>query len=82
MDLGLAGKVALVGTALDRFGALDVLVANSGGPPPMRALEVDDASLTAALDANLMTSVRWCRPPHPRCGLRYGAGSSSSHPSR
>jgi 3-oxoacyl-[acyl-carrier protein] reductase len=49
---------ALVGTALDRFGRLDVLVANSGGPPAMRALEVDDISLTAALEANLLTSIR------------------------
>ena len=49
---------ALVATALERFGALDILVANSGGPPAMRALEVDDASLSAALNANLLTSVR------------------------
>src|SRR5205085_6760002 len=48
----------LVATALDRFGALDVLVANAGGPPAMRALDVDDASLTSALNANLLTSVR------------------------
>lgn len=49
---------ALVNTALHHFGGLDVLVANSGGPPAMRALEVDDASLTAALEANLLTSIR------------------------
>ncbi len=48
----------LVGTALDRFGTLDVLVANSGGPPAMRALDVDDASLAAALNSNLLTSIR------------------------
>ncbi len=48
----------LVDTAVDRFGGLDVLVANAGGPPPMRALDVDDAALTAALNANLLTSIR------------------------
>jgi 3-oxoacyl-[acyl-carrier protein] reductase len=48
----------LVDTAVDRFGDLHVLVANSGGPPPMRALDVDDASLTAALNGNLSTSIR------------------------
>ncbi|MEA2828730.1 MAG: 3-oxoacyl-[acyl-carrier protein] reductase [Actinomycetota bacterium] len=48
----------LVDTAIDRFGGLDVLVGNAGGPPAMRALEVDDASLTAALNANLLTSIR------------------------
>jgi 3-oxoacyl-[acyl-carrier protein] reductase len=48
----------LVDAAVDRFGALHVLVANAGGPPPVRALEVDDSSLQAALQANLRTSIR------------------------
>ena len=48
----------LVGAAVDTFGALDVLVANAGGPPPARALEVDDERLQAALQANLLTSIR------------------------
>ncbi|MEA2902478.1 MAG: 3-oxoacyl-[acyl-carrier protein] reductase [Actinomycetota bacterium] len=48
----------LVDTAVHHFGALDILVGNAGGPPAMRALEVDDAALTTALNANLLTSVR------------------------
>jgi 3-oxoacyl-[acyl-carrier protein] reductase len=48
----------LVAAAVDRFGGLDVLVANAGGPPPARALEVDDETLLAALQANLLTSIR------------------------
>jgi 3-oxoacyl-[acyl-carrier protein] reductase len=48
----------LVAAAVDRFGGLDVLVANAGGPPPARALEVDDEALLAALQANLLTSIR------------------------
>jgi len=48
----------LVDAAVDRFGGLDVLVANAGGPPPARALEVDDERLQAALQANLLTSIR------------------------
>jgi 3-oxoacyl-[acyl-carrier protein] reductase len=48
----------LVDEAVDRFGALHVLVANAGGPPRARALEVDDDALLAALQANLLTSIR------------------------
>ena len=69
---GLGGEVAtlsgdvtdpaeparLAETALSRFGGLDILVANAGGPPPGRALEVREDDLWSALNANLMTSVR------------------------
>ena len=55
----------LVDLAVDRFGSLDIVVANTGGPPPGRALEVDDAALTAAVNANLLTSVRLVRSAVP-----------------
>jgi 3-oxoacyl-[acyl-carrier protein] reductase len=58
----------LTEATLERFGRLDVLVANAGGPPPGRALEVDDDAFWAALEANLLTSVRLVREavPHMR----------------
>lgn len=58
----------LVEATVERFGALHVLVANAGGPPKGRALEVDDATLEAALNANLLTFVRLVREavPHMR----------------
>src|ERR687896_38180 len=58
----------LVDAAVDRFGRLDVLVGNAGGPPPARALEVDDDALRAALQANLLTSIRLVQAalPHMR----------------
>ena len=55
----------LVDAALDRFGALHVLVANAGGPPPARALEVDDDALLAAVQANLLSSIRLVRAALP-----------------
>ena len=63
-----AAPARLVAATVARFGALDVLVANAGGPPPGRALEVDDDQLLAALNANLLTSVRLVRAavPHMR----------------
>src|SRR5207248_3228614 len=51
----------LVAAAVERFGGLDILVANAGGPPPGRALDVDDAAIEAAINANLLTSVRLVR---------------------
>ena len=53
-----AGPAQLVDQAVARFGALHILVANAGGPPAGRSLDTDDALLTAALNANLLTSVR------------------------
>lgn len=58
----------LVDATVERFGALHVLVANAGGPAKGRALEVDDAILEAAINANLLASVRLVREavPHMR----------------
>jgi len=58
----------LVSATLERFGRLDVLVANAGGPPPSRALDVEDEVLADALNANLVTSIRLVREavPHMR----------------
>lgn len=66
--LAIAGDVTdptmpsrLVSAALERFGRLDIVVANSGGPPAARALEIDDDALRGAVEANLLTSVRLVR---------------------
>ena len=58
----------LVDAAIERFGRLDVVVPNAGGPPPGRALELDDDAILAALHANLLTSIRLVRSslPHLR----------------
>jgi 3-oxoacyl-[acyl-carrier protein] reductase len=63
-----AAPAQLVAAAVERFGRLDIVVANAGGPPAGRALEVDDAQLEAAVNANLLTSVRLVREsvPHMR----------------
>jgi 3-oxoacyl-[acyl-carrier protein] reductase len=58
----------LVDETVGRYGALDILVGNAGGPPPGRALDLDDDSVRAAVEANLLTSVRLVRAavPHMR----------------
>jgi len=55
----------LVQAAVLRFGRLDIVVANAGGPPPGRALEVSDEVLEAAVQANLLTSIRLVREAVP-----------------
>ena len=58
----------LAKAAIERFGALDIVVANAGGPPKARALDVDDEGLAAAVNANLATSIRLAQAgvPHMR----------------
>jgi 3-oxoacyl-[acyl-carrier protein] reductase len=60
----------LVAAALEAFGRLDILVANAGGPPPGRALELNDDAFENAFAANFLTSVRLVRAalPHLRAG--------------
>ena len=63
-----AAPARLVAATVERFGRLDIVVANAGGPPAGRSLDVDDAQLEAAVNANLLTSVRLVREavPHLR----------------
>jgi 3-oxoacyl-[acyl-carrier protein] reductase len=55
----------LVNAVASHFGRLDILVPNSGGPRPARALEVSDEDILAAVNANLLTSLRLVRAALP-----------------
>ncbi|HEY6053632.1 MAG TPA: SDR family oxidoreductase, partial [Gaiellaceae bacterium] len=48
----------VVQTAVDRFGGLDVVVANSGGPPPSTATDLTPESVQSAVDLLLLPVVR------------------------
>ena len=58
----------LAAAAVEAYGGVDILVANAGGPPRARALEVDDDGVLAAINANQLTSIRLVREavPHMR----------------
>jgi 3-oxoacyl-[acyl-carrier protein] reductase len=59
-----------VGTAVDEFGGLDVVVANSGGPPPARPSDLDEDGVRAAVELLLVPVVRLVglALPHLRAG--------------
>lgn len=58
----------LVEAALARWGRVDIVVGNAGGPPTGRALDVDDQQILAAVNANMLASIRLARAavPHMR----------------
>ncbi len=64
----------LVASTLDKYGRLDILITNAGGPPsaPFLSLSVDD--FEAAVKLNLMSTVRLCYATVPHM-ISHGGGS-------
>ncbi len=60
-----AAPAMLVAATVEAFGTIDIVVANSGGPPPGSALELDDEQLDSALNLNLLSAVRLVRESIP-----------------
>jgi 3-oxoacyl-[acyl-carrier protein] reductase len=56
----------------ERFGGLDLLYANSGGPPPGPALKFDDAAWRDAFELLLLSAVRLVRLAAPSMESRGG----------
>ncbi len=50
-----------VGTAVEAYGGIDILVPNSGGPPPSHADEIDAEQVQAAVELLLLPVVRLVR---------------------
>nr|HID12536.1 SDR family oxidoreductase [Anaerolineae bacterium] len=55
-----AAADALVKATIERFGRLDILVTNAGGPPPGRFLDLTPEDWEAAARLTLMSAVRLC----------------------
>ena len=64
------GPTDAVQAAVTAFGGLDLLVVNSGGPPPGGFAELDEATWTKAIDGTLWSAIRLLRAalPHLREG--------------
>lgn len=54
-----------VRATVERFGRLDIVVPNAGGPPPKRALDVTGEDIGAAVNANLTSMVRLIQAARP-----------------
>jgi len=66
-----ADLVRLVEKAVEAFGGIDILVNNSGGPPPGTAVELSDDALEDAVELLLLSVVRLtglCLPHLERSG--------------
>jgi 3-oxoacyl-[acyl-carrier protein] reductase len=57
---------------IERFGGIDLLFTNSGGPPPGSALGFDDAAWQKAFELLLMSAVRMVRLVVPSMVARGG----------
>lgn len=74
-DLSTAeGCERFVASTLDRFGTIDCVVANAGGPTPGRFDELDDAAWRKAIDLTLFSAVRLTR--HALPAMRKGGGGA------
>jgi 3-oxoacyl-[acyl-carrier protein] reductase len=65
-----AQVLAMVDAVLARFGAIDVLVNNAGGPRPGNFAQVDDGDWQRAFELTLMSAVRTTRAVLPQMRRR------------
>jgi 3-oxoacyl-[acyl-carrier protein] reductase len=74
-DVTSSDDISRVVTAgLDRFGRIDILIANAGGPPPGTFLALKPADWEAAFQLVVMSTVRLCYAVLPVM-LEQGSGS-------
>lgn len=56
---------SVVVTAMEQYGGVDILVSNTGGPPPGRFTDFDDAAWQGAFESLLLPAVRLTRAVLP-----------------
>jgi 3-oxoacyl-[acyl-carrier protein] reductase len=74
-DLSKAEEISsLVEFTLDRFGRIDILIINAGGPPPGNFLSFKPEDWEGAIELTLMSAVRLCYAVVPHM-IERGEGS-------
>ena len=74
-DVTQADQVqAAVEQVLARYGQIDILIANAGGPPPGNFLSLTDSDWQAAFQLTVMSAVRLCYAVVPSM-VERGSGS-------
>lgn len=63
----------LIDRAVERFGGVDMLFTNTGGPPSKRFEELTDSDWQSAVDLTLMSAVRLIRAALPYLRLSKGS---------
>jgi 3-oxoacyl-[acyl-carrier protein] reductase len=72
-DVTRADDIArLVQQTVERFGGIDILVTNAGGPPAGRFDDFDDAAWRAAYELTLLSAIRLIRAVLPSMRQRGG----------
>ena len=66
------GCETFVQTAVAKYGGVDILVVNAGGPPPGRFDDLDDAAWRKAVDLTLFSAVRLTRLALPQMRKQRG----------
>ena len=68
----LESITGLISATVEKFGGLDILVNNSGGPPLARAVDATDEQWETAVHRSLMFFGRMCRESIPHLRQRGG----------
>ena len=68
----LESITGLISSTVEKFGGLDILVNNSGGPPLARAVDATDEQWETAVHRSLMYFGRMCRESIPHLKQRGG----------
>src|SRR5207342_321084 len=74
------GPAEAVAAAIAAFGGLDLLVVNSGGPPPGRFEDLDEAAWQKAIDGTLWSALRMLRAALRRSSSSCRARRASRSP--